>query len=317
MDPSYDNVKPLVAATQPEASYLLVTFRCPATGFEIRGEGAWPADGLIETQAKVAKRSLFSSIRNTVASQVRTAAGNQLAGSTAGSAAANVVQYAGNDGSSQPAKHSDKDAEKATLAAFEKVAGSFRWDDDDGRWVAATAAEVETSPFTDHLTAHPITEDYDRDLVARLLAALVASDGQVSDDERAAFAALAPGADLDALSARRAPSGVDFEESRMGPTRETMLLLGWAVALSDESLAEAEAALLQTAATGLGIAEARGAELKEIAQRHIVEEAIQTMDRDGASVDQIRDVVEPLGEQIGLGADEAARVVIRWSKRND
>ena len=317
MEPTYDNIAPLIAASQDEAGYVLVTFRCPATGYEVRSEGSWADDGHVEKQAKAAKRSLFSTLRNQVATQVRQAAGTGTGQRIGGDALGNLVQNVGHD-SGGTVKRSDKDRERATEVAFGKVADRFRWDEGDGgRWVSAGAAEVETSPFTDHLAAHPLTEEYDRDLLARLLAALVAADGTIGDDERASFAALAPDADLDALAARRAPSGVDFEESRQGPTRETILLLGWAVALSDESLDEGEAALLATAASGLGVAEARAAELTEVAQRHLVAQAIATLDAGGADVDAIRDQVEALGEKIGLGADEAARVVIRWSKRND
>jgi len=244
---------------------------------------------------------------------VRQAAGTTVVGSLAGDAAASIAQGAGRDIEEGKA-HTDRDREQAIVAAFVKVQAQFQWDDAGGRWVAATAAQVQTSPFTEQLAAHPLVEDYDREVLTRLLAALVAADGTVGSDEREAFAELAPGADLDALGNVRAPAAVDFEEMKIGPTRETLLLLGWVVALSDDTLGDAENALLATAAIGLGIVDSRVAELKQIAQRHIIGQAIAVLATQGKDADAIRAEVEPLGDTIGLGADEAAREVIRWDR---
>jgi len=313
MDTTYAAIKPLVAASQDTRTHVVVTFRCPATGLEVQSEAPWPDDGLLETTAKQAKRGLFGSIRNAISCTVVEAAGGGAVGSIAGSAGQSVIYGAGQDLGSGKA-HSNGDREAATAAAFNRVADRFRWDEAGHRFVASSAAQVEGSPFRDHLTGHPVTEAYDRDVLARLLGALIASDSSVGDAERADFAAMVPGASLDELTSRRAPTAVDFEETQLGPTRETILLVAWAIALSDEHLAEPERELLDTTATGLGLTPERAAEIRDMAHRHIIDEAIATLAAAGTSADAIRAQVESLGDQIGLGADEAARVVIRWQK---
>lgn len=314
MEATLSNLQPLVLKAEELPSYLHVTFRCPVTATEVRAEGHYPDDSVVGRQAKQAKRTLFSSIRNKVAAEIRQQAGPSMVGSIAGNAVANVAG-GGHDVRPNNAPQSQANKDAALLAAFASVSSSFAWDDKKHQWVSSGAAVVEKSAFTEHTNAHPVPQD-DTALLHRLLAALIASDGSIGEDEKESFAAMAPGVDLDKLARKRAPKAVDFEEAANGPSRETFLLLGWAVALSDEELAPEEEALMGVAAKGLQVSDSRAAELKDIAQRYILDEAITALAAAGTDVDDIRDQVEDLGEKIGLGADEAARVVIRWSKRN-
>jgi hypothetical protein len=99
--------------------------------------------------------------------------------------------------------------------------------------------------FFEHLRAHPITSDHDLDVFVRMLAAVIAMDGQIGDEERQVFATfVGPGHDLDALAARGSPGEAEMAATTPGPTRETLLLLAWAVALTDSALGDGERALL-------------------------------------------------------------------------
>ncbi|MBA2282131.1 MAG: hypothetical protein H0W25_13010 [Acidimicrobiia bacterium] len=110
--------------------------------------------------------------------------------------------------------------------------------------------------------------------MARILAAVITGDGGAGDHERGVFAGLAPGFELDATAALGPPG--HFELASAGSTtavKETILLLGWVVAVTDEALGEGEVAVLDAAAAGLGFAPEAAARLKRTAQAYVVEQA--------------------------------------------
>lgn len=311
---SHESIAPLVVSITDEPSGVVVLFRCPTTGAEVRADGAWPEDGVLERTAGQVKRGLLSHVRTSLAMSLRKAVGSSSSVASIGVDAGNQLIY--NAGIEQrSAKHSDKDRREATVRAFARVADRFTWDERQGRYVASDAPAVQQSEFDQLVSAQPLRSAFDSDVAASLVAALIAGDGTVSDAERASYAALFSGRSLDAELGRRAPGRVDLEETSAGTTRETILLLAWAVALTDEALSTSEQAILDDAAVGLQIAPERVAELATIARRHVVDEAIVHLAASGLDKDDVRQQIEQLGEQIGLGADEAARTLIRWTRR--
>lgn len=312
---TYPDIAHLITETVDRPSHVAVRFRCPVTGHEALAQGPWPADGLIERTAKSARRGLFSSVRSSLASSINQAIGSGSLQSI-GSTVATQIIYSTGETSTSPNTHSRTDRENAIVAAFATVSTQFAATDSAGRLVSRTAAIVETTPFDEHLAQHPITASYDRDVLMRLLAQLIAADGTVTDDERATFAALSGGLDLAMIAARPSLSRVDFEETMQGADRESILLLGWAVALTDEGVSDAEWTLLNATAAGLAISETRVAELQSIARNQLISQAIASLAADGLPVDAIRSQVEALADRIGAGTEAGARAVIRWSKRN-
>jgi hypothetical protein len=176
---------------------------------------------------------------------------------------------------------SDAARREAVLNAFTSVEGAFGWDEAERRWVAAAAVPVAAgaggasgpSPrqaFFEHLRAHPITAEHDLDVFVRMLAAVIAMDGDIGEDEREVFASLVgPGHDLDALAARGSPGEAEMAATAPGPTRETLLLLAWAVALSDADLGEGERALLDWFGRALYLPEDRVAALRALAAAQV------------------------------------------------
>jgi hypothetical protein len=289
--PDYDAIAPLIADAKDEASGVLVRFRCPTTGTEVTSDGAWPDDGLVERTAGQVKRGLLSTVRNSLALTVRRAVGSDNPIAQVGADASSQVIYGVGNEHAERRRRSDGDRRTAICTAFKTVAHRFVWDEKTDRFVAATAPSVQRSDFDALVSDHPLTTDYDRDVLSRLLAAL------------------APGA------ATQAPGRVDFEETSPGLTRETMLLVAWGMALTDDHLSAGEQATLDAAAAALGVAAERAAALATMARSHIIDQAIAELVAQGVERESVRAQVEALGEQIGLGRDEAARAFIRWTKR--
>lgn len=227
---TYDVVGPLVVATKDESSGVFVTLRCPVTGVEVLSDGPWPDEGLAGRTAGQVKRGLLSSVRNSLARTVGSAIGSHTGSPVASigaEASAQIIYGAGNQQAYRE-HHSDKDRRAATVSAFNRVAWRFAWDDHTSRFVAAESPTVQQSEFDRLVGANPIANAFDREVTTRLIGSLIASDGAVTDDERASFAALFQGVSLDQVVAARAPGRVDFEETtgagsptvRAGPADE-------------------------------------------------------------------------------------------------
>jgi hypothetical protein len=258
-DPTYDDLVPLIAAIDDSGAQLLVTFRCPVTGNEVQARGDWPQAGLKGKATRQASATASAIVRDRLASSIRRATMGSGFGAMGAHAATGALLGKGATTNKTPDR-SEEAKHAAVVDAFESVVDLFGWDETGGRWVAASAvpAPAPGSPaaagasgmsgraaFFAHVSAHPITAPHDLDVFVRMLAAVIAMDGQIGDDERQIFATLVgPGHDLDALAARGSPGEADMAATSAGPTRETLLLLAWAVALTDEDLGDGEKALL-------------------------------------------------------------------------
>ena len=259
-EPDFDNLEPLVADVDDTRDPALVTFRCPVTGAEVQAQGRYPKPGFGDKVGRIARTGALDRARIGLVHTVQRTAGSVgMLGLSMGEQAAR--QRLPRREPTRPAKQ----IEGAVVDAFLTVADEFDWDASNRRWVSTATR----SPFKVHVDAHPITAAHDRAMLARILATIVGAEGGTTDDEREMFAALSPGTDLDALIAKWTPTAEELSTTEPGASRETMLLLAWALALTDAELATREIELLDWYAQALGIAAPLAAELKEIAARHI------------------------------------------------
>ena len=259
-EPDFDNLEPLVADVDDTRDPALVTFRCPVTGTEVQAHGRYPKPGFGDKVGRIARAGALDRARIGLVHTVQRTAGSVgMLGMSMGEQA--VRSRVAPREPTRPAKQ----REGAVVDAFLTVADEFDWDHAQGRWVSTATR----SPFKVHIDAHPITAAHDRAMLARILATIVGAEGGVTDDEREMFAALAPGTDLETLIAKWTPGADELSTTEPGPTRETMLLLAWALALTDAELAARETELLDWYGQALGVPAARAGELREIAARHI------------------------------------------------
>jgi len=256
---TYDDVEPLIGSVDDRGPQLIVTFRCPVTGTEVVGTGDWPQPGTAGKVTKQAKATASAMMRDRLASTIRMAAGNTGFGAMGAHAATGAI--IGRGATTQRSPDRSEEARRgAVLDAFASVQDRFGWDEAGRRWVAAEAVPAAAAApagapssagpsgraaFFDHLRAHPLVTDHDKEILVRMLAAVIAMDGAVGEEEREIFATfVGPDQDLDALAARGSPGEAEMAATEPGPTRETLLMLAWAVALTDEDIGDGERALL-------------------------------------------------------------------------
>lgn len=319
---TYESVQPLLASQQVQGGMIVCTFRCPESGVSVEARAhiqkTTSAAGRVAQRAKqTAKHTLLFQARSALSRAVGGLLGHGLAGQIGRGVAHSAATEATRGSGTAAVTFSDAEKQAAVVAAFQSVAAQFAWDAKGGRWISAKLAGDVLTDFARQLDAAPVAQKYDLGVLARMLAEIANADGQIGDEEKGFLADFVPAdvGSVDALLARPPLSKVELDETSAGAARETMLMVAWALALTDEDLADAEQARLAALAQGLGIADDRAAELQRYAQLFVVAQAIEAAYAAGAADPAARQQILDLATKIGLDADDAERAEIKYRKR--
>jgi hypothetical protein len=154
-------------------------------------------------------------------------------------------------------------------------------------------------------------------VMARMLAEVAASDGNLEEEERSFFGYfITP--DMGTLESivQAAPlSPAELGECSQGPVRETMLMLTWALALSDGEIEAGEVGRLTTLAAGLVIPESRAVELRGYAMAYQVDAKLGAVYASGQRDQVVFEQIAAQAQQMGMSRDAIERVDIRYRKR--
>lgn len=312
---SYDTIHPLIARAEQEGTAMRVTFRCPVSGQEVEASAGLRAANTVGNRvAQSAKRSLMWSVRGAIAGAVRRAFGHGMLGSMASSAARGAMSST----SGSTTSFSDSDKQDAMVRAFESVASQFAWDAPNNRFISAQAAGEVMPELMKQLGTAPVTTPYDRGVLARMLTEIAVADGNLGDDERAFLSGfITPDlGSVESLVQAQPLSAAELAETSQGPARDTMLMLAWGVALTDEDLSPEEAARLDQYAAGLGVAGARAEELKRFAQVYLLDQALGQAYAGGQRNPEAHAAAMAMAARIGLDGTAAERADIRFRKRH-
>lgn len=300
---TYERLKNNIAAEEVAGDQVLVTFRCPATEKLHHAVATMrpptianhdkPGTGRI-TPGRLGFRGV---LRGVFAPAAPTKAKSDPG--------ATVVYF---DRSSR---------ETAILEAFETIATQFAWDEERQAFVDAELAQNTLSPFDFQLRNHPLTDKWHRNLCARMLAEVVAADGKVTHAEREFFKAClsTETGTLDDLLQSGRVSKMELEESRPA-TRATMLMLAYAMAMSDEQLDPREQNILARLAKGLGVALDREEQIRHWACEKVVENMLAGCYADDELDNAERDRIGKLAHGIGINEALVAKIDVRVRKRH-
>ena len=207
----------------------------------------------------------------------------------------------------------------ACLDAFEQLRGEFVWQAESSRWVSAAVAGVRLAAFAQQLKVSPVVAPSDRRVLARMLAEIATADGVVAGDERDFVRGLLGGefGSVEQIAEARQLTPAELRSCTDGPPRQTMLMLAWAVALADQSLAAAENLRLQAFAEGLGIDGKRARVLKRYAQEYLVDQVLEAAYALGRPDPAFYAEAIALAQSIGLDASGIEGVEQRLRQRLD
>lgn len=290
----WDSIAPLIAATTFSASDVLVTFRCPVSGFS--ADSRAPLGLSVAPSRESSKGRLGRWLSNIFGRKHSSASDDRIV-------AAETI--------SEPLQHA------AVMAAFSRVANRFARDPRTRALVAAfVVAELE-SDFSRILGAAPFDTKDLRQLLARVLAAIAVVDGQIDDIERTFFDSFTgsdPAFALDAMLALPSLSAVDFDG--LGDAhRLSLQVLASAMVLADEIHDPGERMELMRLAGHLGLDDGQRTHAFDTARDQLVEDALMTVLADGVVSGPEHDALGGLAVRLGIPHDRYLGLDSRCRKR--
>lgn len=286
---SYEKLKRNIAEEEVLGDMLSVTFKCPVT------------EKIYHAVATLRPASPMSHPLETARRGFRTLLGNMLHGERADAATAT---------------HDRAAIERAAVEAFEAVSSHFAWDESRKAFVDAATAEMPLGEFDRQLRDYPLTGEWERNVAARMLAEIVAADGAVTPTERDFFegflnSEMGP---LDQLVKRGKLSKLDLEECRPA-SRATLLMLAYAIAMTDEHLDADEQARLAEYGKAFGVSLEREELIRHWAAEKVVENMLFGCYADGRLNDDERTRIEQLAGNIGINQALVAKLDVKVRKR--
>lgn len=308
---TYESIRPLLVEAQQDGHYLSCIFRCPLSNFSIESRAVLQHASIGEDFIGSAQKRATGSAKSSLVGFLRRIFG----GATLG-AAADTARGAIRD-NDQPDVYSEEATRRAVLEAFHEVLTSFVWDGGAERWISAQAGADLLPEFNQQLAAAPVSDEQDREVLARILVEIAQADGTFATEERA-FLESFLGADegrVDQLAEHPPLSSDELAGCGALPIRETMLMLAWATSLVDGDLHAKEAERIEDFAHMLSVRAARAAELKRYAQIYLVDQALEHAYEEGPGGARRHAEAFALAERLGLDHASIERCDVRLRKR--
>ena len=308
---NYDTIAPLVAKTDVSGYSVTTTFRCPVSNKEITGSARIVEDQRSEVGNTV-KRSLWSSLRYSLMQVVRSLFGYGVVGQV-GSAVADGAM----SGSNRQQQPSERLVKQAVVDAFRSVQEQFAWDGSTKRFVAVDVFRDLQTEFAIALQAAPITKQWDRAILARMLVEIAAADGNVDATEREFFQAfIGDSPSLDELLTKPKLNAIEVSEVTADDTRRSMLLLALAVAMTDQNgFLPQERERVAQFAGWLNIPLDALADAEKLAADYLVDQAFERAYADGTIDDTERRNVDAIAARLQVDTERLQRLDVRCRKR--
>ncbi|MGB0387176.1 MAG: hypothetical protein ACPGWR_20350 [Ardenticatenaceae bacterium] len=313
---SYQFIQPLIVQAEQNNANMRCIFECPVTGERVKSSARIRrSQELTDVATRKTKQSLNRSFRHSIRQGILRKLGYNMFGyfmaEMASSVASDIIL-------SVQSTFTAEEQENAIVEAFENVKSRFAWDEQNGRWLSVRAIKEKGTDFAKQLHTAPISERYDQSILARMLVEIATDDGYLAQEERAFLDHFMPSefGSIQQLTARPSLTNVELEETSPGAPRESMFMLAWTVALTDQKVESSQEARLQAFATALKIASGPANKLKRFAQLFVIDQAIEQVYSSGQLDQAGQEQITRLAEQIALPPSEIQRAMIKYRKRN-
>ncbi|WP_235299132.1 tellurite resistance TerB family protein [Portibacter marinus] len=326
---SYPDVEQYLVDYQIDGKKINCTFQTP------NGE-IYEASGMIS-----ASKTIGNAVQNEVARVVKRNARRQtnrlirsMLGGTAGRIGSRVARSAiGNIGSSNEENFTTQDKEEAIVKAFGRVSRHFESNRRErvvkerpergerrerGRSRERSSGrerrsgrrgdERSDSDYEQLIAESPVENGYDQEILSRFLVGIASADGKITPDEREMLADIIPArfGSIQEIQSKDQVSRIEAEEIDEN-VKETVYLLGWAMALSDFDVDPSEVRILNTYGEIFGLPDHRKEKLEMLAKKYCLEQTI--------TAETSREDLFELADGINLSRDEAERCLINFKKR--
>lgn len=302
MNLTYSSISPLLHTSRTEGATLVCQFQAPGSQRTVEAQATLRRSDAVKTQViESVKRNVLYEVRNIAYNLVRQALGSGAVGRIGSTAVSSALS---GTAMNPAATYSSEDKEAAVVAAFKTVAHLFVFDPATGGWKDAEGL----SPVEEQLLRHPVTGNFEKDLLARMLVQLAMADHDFSGEERDFLfeqMGLSP-LQMDELSVASHPILAAECEAVEPPVRETIFQLTYAIALADNRLNVQEKEQLSRYARLLQLPPEKEAKLSAAAKESLLENALKI------NADW-KELLE-LGKQLDLKPEDVERAWVRHRK---
>lgn len=329
MDFSYPDVEQYLVNYEIDGGKIYCEFQAP-NGEIFESNAPIRASKTIgsEVQKQVARVAKMQA-RRQAGRLIRSALGGGMMGRIGSKVARGAINDAGSGSSEKSYTTADK--EEAITKAFARVARNFGMTRRGERIEKRERPERETrerrerperggrrgresrtsgasdSPYQNQLHEFPVSNVFEQEILARFLVELASVDGKITPDEKEFLSGIIPRrfGSIEDLQSKDSISRIEAEELDSG-VKETILLLGWSLAIADYEVDHAEIRLLNNYGELFGISDHRKEELSKIAKLESLEQAI--------TPDTSREDLFKLADDLDLSREDAERAMINYKK---
>lgn len=313
-----ETVRPLLADSRQQQDYMYFTFACPVSGERIEASASMYAHRSVGDRVKEsAQSSMMWQARSALSRAVYSAFGYNFLGHVAGDLAyqaMNSAQDRANVNYSQAAR------DAALLEAFRSVSTSFRWDEEQQRYVSAQVADQRyIPPFDRQLQDGRILLPYDQHMASRILVDVAAADGQLTGEEQNFLRNMLPPTvpSVEQLRAQGPVNQAEVEQISHGSQRETVVMLAWAAAAIDRRVDGREAARIDAIAGWLEIYPDRALELRGWAFQYVLDQLLPTVYWGGQRNPAAYQEYIQTAQRLQMSQLDAERADAAWRKRHN
>lgn len=276
----FSAIEPLIESKKVLAGSVAVSFRCPESTRSVRAQAALK-------KIDRPRASVWQAIQRSALAAV-----------------ADAMDSGSHQGEALDFRREDVQA--AIVAAFESIQTHFRWDEAESRWFETSA---HACSFQQRLRDMPVSEPFDQAVLVRTMLELSKSDGMVSTEELLFIAEFVnPSVGCLEEMLRAAPLTAQELGQTRASARASIVMLGWACALCDESLDDAEIQRIEEIARGFGLSATQSDQLRIDAQQFLLRQALSTAYVDGVRDEDAYAEVSFAAEHMGVSADEARKL---------
>lgn len=206
--------------------------------------------------------------------------------------------------------------EAAILEAFNAVSHQFSWSEQHNAYIDAEMAIELLTEFDRRLMQKPLARAWDRQVALRLMAEVGRADGEMQPGERELLQSFVQDETQDLNAILAMPELTKAELERVSDNApEAILMLAYAIAMSDRDLSSREKHKLTHYAALLGIGSAKESAMKLAAAEKLVETIIAGCLAEGSFSDLDRHSLQQVAAGLGLGSDEIAAIEANYCRR--
>ena len=317
---TYELIQPLIISEEVNGSKMTCQFEVPGTGEVIEATASIKRDKGLKSQ--IQKR-----VTRTVTSKARVSASRMVRGILGGGMLGRIGSQVMNTASREMTQnltrgYNSTEKQMAVVQAFNSVAQHFKYDDVLGWKKNSVVVEEKSkkrertanterkqvsnsaSDFEKLVARSPISNNFEKEVLARMLIEIAKADGGISNDEEDFLKEFIP--NYDQVTSRPLLNPIECEEVSRN-SKMTMFTTAWVIALVDLEINPLEIAKLDEFADWFGLSDKNYDEAVRMAKSYILE---QSLSSGSSNEDAIA-----AGKLLELSEDDALRIFIRYKKR--